>query len=194
VVNAFIEVPAGGSYTVHAGFEDSTHNVVTLDGKEVYRKDPGGQPVTTKVALETGRRYPVSITYFKGGSAAFWLSQEDLEGKGDLETVTKKDKKFTYLLDEAGKWRVRSDAFYRQGRNNPPITVSPLSATSMEGQLAVDGKEGKHPEFKGNVATVYSNPLSLGGSGNGHYGNAETYMNVGEAMGKAMVELLKNQK
>jgi len=65
----------------------------------------------------------------------------------------------------------------------------------MEGQLAVDGKDGKYPEFKGNVATVYSNPLSLGGSGNGHYGgNAETYMNVGEAMGQAMVELLKNQK
>ena len=27
----------------------------------------------------------------------------------------------------------------------------------MEGQLAADGKEGKHPEFKGNVAKVYSN-------------------------------------
>ena len=63
----------------------------------------------------------------------------------------------------------------------------------MEAQLAVDGNSGKHPEFKGNVATVFSNPLSLGGSGNSHYGgNPETYMNVGEAMGKAMVGLLKN--
>ena len=62
----------------------------------------------------------------------------------------------------------------------------------LDAQLAVDGTSGKHPEFKGNVATVYSNPLSLGGSGNSHYGgNAETYMNVGEAMGKAMVELFK---
>jgi hypothetical protein len=62
----------------------------------------------------------------------------------------------------------------------------------FDAQLAVDGKDGKHPEFKGNVATVYSNPLSMGGSGNGHYGgNAETYMNVGEGMGQAMVELLK---
>jgi len=61
----------------------------------------------------------------------------------------------------------------------------------LEAQLAVDGASGKHPEFKGNVATVYSNPLSLGGSGNGHYGgNAETYMNVAEAMGKAMVDLM----
>ena len=65
----------------------------------------------------------------------------------------------------------------------------------LNAQLAVDGASGKHPEFKGNVATVYANPLSLGGSGNGHYGgNAETYMNVGEAMGQAMTELLKARK
>jgi len=65
----------------------------------------------------------------------------------------------------------------------------------LDAQLAVDGSGGKHPEFKGNVATVYSNPLSHGGSGNSHYGgNAETYMDVGEAMGKTMVELLKNKK
>jgi hypothetical protein len=61
----------------------------------------------------------------------------------------------------------------------------------LDAQLAVDGKDGKYPEFKGNVATVYTNPLSKGGSGNSHYGgNAETYMEVGQAMGKAMVELL----
>ena len=59
---------------------------------------------------------------------------------------------------------------------------------------AVDGKSGKYPEFKGNVAGVYTHPLSKGGSSGGHYGgNAETYMNVGEAMGKAMVELLKQK-
>ena len=61
----------------------------------------------------------------------------------------------------------------------------------LDAQLAVDGTSGKHPEFKGNVATVYANPLSKGGSGNSHYnGNAETYMDVGEAMGQAMVDLL----
>jgi hypothetical protein len=48
------------------------------------------------------------------------------------------------------------------------------------------------PELKGQVGFVYTNPLSKGGSSSGHYsGNPETYMNVGEAMGKAMVELLK---
>ena len=64
----------------------------------------------------------------------------------------------------------------------------------LDAQLAVDGNNGKYPEFKGNAATVYSNPLSHGGASNSHYnGNAETYMDIGEAMGKAMVDLLKNK-
>ncbi len=61
----------------------------------------------------------------------------------------------------------------------------------LDAMLAVDGKSGKYPEFKGNVAAVYTHPLSKGGSSGGHYnGNAETYMNVGEAMGRAMVKLI----
>ena len=64
----------------------------------------------------------------------------------------------------------------------------------LNAMLAVDGKSGKYPEFKGNVAAVYTHPLSKGSSSGGHYGgNAETYMNVGEAMGRAMAELLENK-
>ena len=52
-----------------------------------------------------------------------------------------------------------------------------------------------HPEFAGTVAAVYTHPLSMGGASNSHYnGNAETYMNVGQGMGAAMVELLKGKK
>jgi len=62
----------------------------------------------------------------------------------------------------------------------------------LNAQLAVDGTSGKYPEFKGNVATIYTNPMAQGGSGNGHYGgNAEVYMDVGEAMGQAMATMLK---
>lgn len=67
-------------------------------------------------------------------------------------------------------------------------------AKILEAQLAVDGKSGKYPQFKGNVATVYTHPISHGGASNGHYnGNAKTYMDVGLAMGEAMVELLKGK-
>ncbi len=65
----------------------------------------------------------------------------------------------------------------------------------LNAHLAVDGATGQYPEFKGNVATIYTHPMAQGGSGNGHYGGkAEVYMDVGEAMGKAMVELLKHKK
>jgi hypothetical protein len=61
----------------------------------------------------------------------------------------------------------------------------------LDAQLAVDGKNGKYQEFEGNVASVYSNPFCHGGSANSHYGgNSETYMDIGEAMGRAMTELL----
>jgi hypothetical protein len=61
----------------------------------------------------------------------------------------------------------------------------------LDAHLAVDGSAGKHPEFRGNVATVYTHPMAQGGSGNGHYGGkAEVYMDVGQAMGQAMVGLL----
>ena len=62
----------------------------------------------------------------------------------------------------------------------------------LDAQLAVDGEFGKYPEFKRNVATVYTHPISQGGASNSHYnGNARTYMDVGIAMGEAMIKLLK---
>lgn len=65
----------------------------------------------------------------------------------------------------------------------------------LEAHLSVDGDSGKYPEFKGNVATVYTHPMAQGGSGNGHYGGkAEVYMDVGQAMGQAMLGLLKESK
>jgi hypothetical protein len=88
---------------------------------------------------------------------------------------------------------------------NAPFVLATLGQTSKENakdneklildaMMAVDGATGKYPEFKGNVATVYTHPLSMGGASNGHYnGNAKTYMNVGLAMGEAMVKLLKDK-
>lgn len=66
-------------------------------------------------------------------------------------------------------------------------------------KLIIDGMFGfsdpeKHPELKGDVATVYTHPLSMGSSSNAHYGgNAKTYMNVGLAMGEAMAKLLQGK-
>ena len=65
----------------------------------------------------------------------------------------------------------------------------------LEAVMNVDGSSGKYRSHKGMVASVYSHPLSKGGSSSGHYGgNAETYMNVGEAMGKAMARMILNSE
>jgi alpha-galactosidase len=69
--------------------------------------------------------------------------------------------------------------------------------TIANAQLAVDGDTGKYPEFKGNVNTIDARPYwrdkSVSPSGAGyHYNhNAETYMEVGDDLGRAMVELLE---
>ncbi|MFN3166492.1 MAG: sialate O-acetylesterase [Phycisphaeraceae bacterium] len=85
---------------------------------------------------------------------------------------------------------------------NALFVTASLGQTKM-GSTGGDGKildamkavaQSDHEDLKGKVGFVYTHPLSKGGSSSGHYGgNPETYMNVGEAMGKAMVELLKNQ-
>jgi len=86
--------------------------------------------------------------------------------------------------------------------NNAPFVLATLGQTILndnsnpaekailDAQLAVDGAFGKYPQYAGNVKTVYSHPLSEGGASNGHYnGRAGTYMLVGDALGRAMVDL-----
>jgi len=72
--------------------------------------------------------------------------------------------------------------------------------TVCNAQLAVDGDKGKYPEFKGNVKAIDARPFWRGRevspSGQGyHYNhNAETYMEVGNALGRAMAELLNDEQ
>jgi uncharacterized protein YnzC (UPF0291/DUF896 family) len=85
---------------------------------------------------------------------------------------------------------------------NALFVTASLGQTKM-GSTGGDGKildamkavaESGHVDLKGKVGFVYTHPLSKGGSSSGHYGgNPETYMNVGEGMGRAMVELLGSQ-
>ncbi len=128
VVRGFCDVPVSGNYTIHPGYGDSAYNVMELAGKEVYRRDVGDQAVQQVIALEAGKRYPIQITYFKSGSTALWMSQQDLLGKGDLEVVTKREKKFPNLVDDDGQWTVRNDVWYQEARIG--FSGSPLSPTS----------------------------------------------------------------
>jgi len=67
-------------------------------------------------------------------------------------------------------------------------------------QLAVSGEKGKYPEFAGNVKTVeirkFWRAVEVSPRNQGyHYNrNAETYMLVGDALGRGMVKLLEDKK
>ena len=143
-----------------------------------------------KVLADLGTHYPGAKKYEVAGFF-FWQGEKDCGNAAHAEYYEKNLVRFIKQLrkdfeapDAKFVLATLGEATKGSGGNGGKV---------LDAQLAVDGKDGKYPEFKGNVATVYSNPLSKGGSGNSHYGgNAETYMNVGEAMGKAMVELLKN--
>jgi len=126
VVRGYVDVPESGTYRMSPGYGESSYNVMELDGREVYRRNVGELAVKQEVTLEAGRRYAIKITYFKGGSTAFWMSKLDLLGKGDLGIVTKRDKKFPNLIDNRGEWTVRNDVYYQEARidfSGGPLTV-----------------------------------------------------------------------
>lgn len=130
LATAFIKVPETGNYLVHVGYGESSQAIAKIGEQEVYRKEAEGLPELSKIRLEAGKRHPLTITYQNGGSAAFWLEQVDLVGKGDLVTLTQKDGKFPYLLDDQGEWTVRQDVIFHEARSGKSNKRGPLTATS----------------------------------------------------------------
>jgi len=81
-----------------------------------------------------------------------------------------------------------------------PVAVAVLASGSekvREGQLAISDPQ-KHPEFAGTVSSVETKPFcfadsqSPGGHASCYYGNVESFLKIGEALGRAMLELTKD--
>jgi Carbohydrate esterase, sialic acid-specific acetylesterase len=142
-----------------------------------------------KVLSELDTYYPGAKGYEVAGFF-FWQGEKD---GGNAAHASKYEQNLVHFIKQLRKDFAAPNAKFVLATLGESVKGSDGNGGKiLEAQLAVDGAAGKYPEFKGNVATVYAHPLSKGGSGNSHYnGNAETYMDVGEAMGHAMVELLK---
>lgn len=119
------------------------------------------------------KHYPGAKKYEVAGF--FWW-QGCSEGKGSPENY---DKNLAYLFADLKKEFNAPDAKFvgaTLGENEKDQGLSPKMFEFAD----------KHDDAE----FFYSKPVSKGGSC-GHYGkDAETYMNVGEGMGKLMVELL----
>lgn len=142
-----------------------------------------------KVLAELDKYYPGATQYEVAGF--FWW-QGDRDSRS-AALSSRYEKNLVHLIKQLRKdFDAPKAKFVGATLGQTQKGATDNGGKILEAMFAVDGKSGKYPEFKGNVATVYSHPLSKGGSSGSHYGgNAETYMNVGQAMGQAMVELLK---
>ena len=138
-------------------------------------------------------------TYYPGGkgyevAGFFWWQGE--KDAGDEGLATKYEENLVHLIKTLRKEFEAPNAKFVIGTMGEATKgMSGNAGKILEAHLAVDGSTGKYPEFKGNVATIYTNPMARGGGGNSHYGgNAKVYMDVGLAMGEAMAKLLKTTK
>jgi hypothetical protein len=141
-----------------------------------------------KVLSELDKYYPGAQGYEVAGFF-FWQGEKDAGNPGH---AAKYEENLVRFIKAVRKEFNAPNAKFVLGTIGESVKGSGGNGGKvLEGHLAVDGTSGKYPEFKGNVATIYTHPMAQGGSGNAHYGGkAEVYMDVGEAMGKAMVELL----
>jgi len=154
LVEGYLEVPVTGMHEIHAGFGDSEFAVVKVNDQEVYRKLNEEPATITKIKLEEGKRHPVSITYTKGGKAAFWMEVVDLKPRGSLRYMIEEMGQFPNLLDEKGEWIVRKDAhvnntYMGEGKDAP---FSPMWR---------DGTFGPEVGFGNVIATYHDEPVIL---------------------------------
>jgi hypothetical protein len=157
-------------------------------GKQ-YDDDTGD---AKKALADLGKHYPEATKYEVAGFF-FWQGERDA---GSEALSSRYEQNLVHFIKQLRKDFNAPNAKFVLGTLGEAVKGGTGNTGKvLEAHLAVDGATGKYPEFKGNVATIYTNPMAQGGSGNGHYGGkAEVYMDVGEAMGKAMVELLKGAK
>lgn len=142
-----------------------------------------------KVLSELGTYYPDATKYEIAGFF-FWQGDKD---RGDAGHASHYEKNLVHLIEQLRKdFNAPKAKFVCATLGQTEKGATGNDGLILDAQLAVDGESGKYPQFKGNVATVYSHPLSQGGASNSHYnGNAKTYMDIGLAMGEAMTKLLK---
>jgi len=142
-----------------------------------------------KVLAELDKYYPGATEYEVAGFC-WWQGDRDSRSEA---LSSRYEKNLVQLIKQLRKdFDAPNAKFVTASLGQTEKGAKDGGGKILDAMLAVDGESGKYPEFKGNVSAIYTHPLSKGSSSGGHYGgNAETYMNVGEAMGAAMAKMIK---
>jgi len=126
VVRGQIQMKTAAVCEFSPGYGGSSHNIMVIAGTEVYRREVGKEPVRKPFTFEEGKTYPFKITYLtRELSGAGWYQRADVPGT--LGTLVKHQKKYPFLLDDAGQWTVRKDVYYYDARTKHGSFLSPTS-------------------------------------------------------------------
>ncbi len=199
-------LPPGSESYEFTDPKDGKTYVYAGSGESPLRWEKGTEP--KPIGWSAGLQYNGDVARAKAvlkDLGKYYPGATKFEVKGFLWWQGDKDRYNTGHAEKYGENLVRLVAALREEFDAPAAkfvcaTLGQTEKGAAKGneRLILDGMFAlsdakKNPGLKGGVATVYTHPLSMGSSSNAHYGgNAKTYMNVGLAMGEAMVELLQN--
>jgi hypothetical protein len=122
--------------------------------------DPDGEPAAVSLDLERLDRSPADHT--RKVKVFILMGQSNMVGMGDilpddkpgtLAALTKKQKKYPFLLDNDGQWRIRQDVHYYDARVKKG---SPLSAMSNNGKT-IEWYAGKQYDDMANAKASLAN-------------------------------------
>lgn len=112
IVRGQLKINTTGVYELRPGYGGSTYNFMEVNGKEVYRREPGQDAMHHSIKLEGGQSVPFKITYLTDQANGLgWIARTDIPGT--LSTVCRSNGKFPYLIDRDGNWVERNDVWYK---------------------------------------------------------------------------------
>ena len=149
VTRGQLKVKQTGVYELRPGYGGSTYNIMVVDEKEVYRREPGDEPTHQHIKLTAGKAVDFKITYLNHQANGLgWIARVDIPGT--LSTVVKQDGKFPYLVDSDGRWKERDDVWYKgvvtAGANKWLTVGCGAGANSIGPELGFGHKLGEHHE------------------------------------------------
>lgn len=185
--------PKDGKTYIYAGYGQSPLRWEKGTDPEAIRWQAGlqydGDVARAKEVLDELDRFYPGATEFEIAGFFYWQGDKDRYNPGHSQKYEVNLVNLIQQLREAFQAPEAKFVCATLGQTDKDEAQG-TEKDILDAQLAISDPS-RYPEFAGQVATVYSHPLSQGGASNSHYGgNAKTYMNVGEAMGQAMVELL----
>jgi hypothetical protein len=154
IVRGQVRMKEGGVYEFRPGYGGSADNIMHVNGKEVYRKEPGKDAVHTPITLSAGEKVPFRIIYLNDQANGLgWYARLDIPGT--LSTLVKQQGKFPYLLDKNGQWASRDDVWYRG------VVTAGANQWLSVGCGASSGQIGPELGFGWQVGDLHDEPVLI---------------------------------